>query len=82
MTTSFRNGRYTGKRVIGPANGPANGQADAATVKAVRERRPAVKYLFACLECGNKFPRTITSHTYDVRCPKCGGYDTEPEGLA
>lgn len=29
-----------------------------------------------CLECGAKFSRKITPSTTEVKCPKCGGYDT------
>jgi len=31
-----------------------------------------------CNECGHTFTRSIGRNTYEVRCPKCGGYDTEP----
>jgi len=31
-----------------------------------------------CMECGHKFKRVIARHTVNIRCPKCGGYDTEP----
>jgi Zn finger protein HypA/HybF involved in hydrogenase expression len=31
-----------------------------------------------CNECGKKFKKKITSKTVEVKCPKCGGYDTEP----
>jgi Zn finger protein HypA/HybF involved in hydrogenase expression len=30
-----------------------------------------------CLECGAKFKRTITAHTFEIPCPKCHGIDTE-----
>ena len=30
-----------------------------------------------CNECGKAFTRFIKSSTVDVRCPGCGGYDTE-----
>ena len=30
-----------------------------------------------CLECDHKFKKKITESTYEVRCPKCGGYDTD-----
>lgn len=32
-----------------------------------------------CNECGKKFSRTIKKNTYEIRCPKCRGYDTEPD---
>lgn len=31
-----------------------------------------------CIECGHKFNKNIKKGTYEVKCPKCGGYDTEP----
>ena len=31
-----------------------------------------------CLECGAKFNKLITAHTFEIKCPKCGGIDTEP----
>lgn len=34
-----------------------------------------------CNECGHKFKRTIRENTFEIRCPKCHGYDTEPTGL-
>jgi phage FluMu protein Com len=30
-----------------------------------------------CIECGHRFARVIGPGTYEVRCPKCGGYDTD-----
>jgi len=30
-----------------------------------------------CLECNKKFNKVITDRTYEVRCPRCKGYDTE-----
>ena len=32
-----------------------------------------------CNECGKHFQKNITSSTVEVKCPACGGYDTEPE---
>lgn len=32
---------------------------------------------FECMECGNKFKKKIGPKTFEVKCPKCGGYDTE-----
>ena len=37
---------------------------------------------FNCNECGRKFKRKIGKNTYEVKCPKCGGYDTEPDFMA
>ena len=31
-----------------------------------------------CNECGAKFTKKIGPKTTEVKCPKCGGYDTEP----
>jgi DNA polymerase II large subunit len=28
-----------------------------------------------CLECGKKFKRAVV--TFDIKCPKCGGYDID-----
>jgi len=30
-----------------------------------------------CNECGKRFKKNITSSTVEVKCPACGGYDTE-----
>jgi DNA-directed RNA polymerase subunit RPC12/RpoP len=30
-----------------------------------------------CLECGANFTRKIGKTTYEVKCPKCKGVDTE-----
>jgi hypothetical protein len=32
-----------------------------------------------CLECGHRFKKTIGPKTFEVRCPKCKGYDTDVE---
>ena len=31
-----------------------------------------------CMECGKEFKRKIGKNTYDIKCPKCHGYDVEP----
>lgn len=31
-----------------------------------------------CMECGKKFKKKLGKNTVEVKCPKCGGYDTEP----
>jgi len=31
-----------------------------------------------CRECGRKFKKIIGPKTFEVKCPKCGSYDTEP----
>jgi len=33
-----------------------------------------------CNECNHTFKRVIGKNTFEVRCPKCKGYDTEPSG--
>jgi hypothetical protein len=30
-----------------------------------------------CLECGAKFKKKIGPKTTEVKCPKCGSYDTD-----
>ena len=30
-----------------------------------------------CLECGKLFSKHLGPCTYEVRCPKCGSYDTD-----
>ena len=30
-----------------------------------------------CLECDHRFKKVILAGTCSVKCPKCGGYDTE-----
>ena len=30
-----------------------------------------------CRECGKKFKKTLGKKTVEVKCPKCGGYDTD-----
>jgi len=30
-----------------------------------------------CLECDRVFSKVIGPSTVEVKCPKCGGYDTE-----
>lgn len=33
--------------------------------------------LMECMECGHKFKKNLSSNTFEVKCPKCGGYDVE-----
>ena len=35
------------------------------------------KARMSCNECGHHFNKTIGPKTFEVKCPKCGGYDTE-----
>lgn len=30
-----------------------------------------------CNECGKKFKKKLGKNTFEVKCPKCGSYDTE-----
>ena len=30
-----------------------------------------------CMECGHKFKKKIGKNTVEVKCPKCGGFDTD-----
>jgi Zn finger protein HypA/HybF involved in hydrogenase expression len=32
----------------------------------------------ACIECGHRFRKKLGAFTFEVKCPKCGSYDTEP----
>jgi Zn finger protein HypA/HybF involved in hydrogenase expression len=41
----------------------------------------AYKTRLVCNECNHRFNKTIGANTSEVKCPKCGGYDTEPAGL-
>ena len=40
--------------------------------------RKAFRFKVLCNECGKYFTKTITAGTLEIKCPKCGGYDTEP----
>ena len=31
-----------------------------------------------CLECNTRFKRKIGRKTFEIKCPKCKGYDTFP----
>ena len=39
-----------------------------------------VKTQMRCNECGKEFSKAIGPKTFEVKCPKCGSYDTEPTG--
>lgn len=30
-----------------------------------------------CMECGHQFKKKLGKNTFEVKCPKCKGYDTE-----
>lgn len=38
----------------------------------------AVTTQMQCMECGRKFKKKIGPKTFEIKCPKCGSYDTEP----
>ena len=38
----------------------------------------AQKTEMECMECEHKFKKTIKKGTFEIKCPKCGSYDTEP----
>ena len=33
--------------------------------------------LMECMECGHKFDKRISPTTFEIKCPKCGGYDVD-----
>jgi len=33
--------------------------------------------LMECMECGYKFKKNLSPNTFEVKCPKCGGYDVD-----
>ncbi|MFA4971295.1 MAG: hypothetical protein WC683_01695 [bacterium] len=39
----------------------------------------AVGTRMLCNECGARFRKKLGKSTFEVKCPKCGGYDTEPD---
>jgi len=41
--------------------------------------KKAKRVQMRCNECGHRFKKTIGPRTFEVRCPKCRSYDTEPE---
>jgi DNA-directed RNA polymerase subunit RPC12/RpoP len=32
------------------------------------------------MECGKKFRKAVGKNTFEIKCPGCGGFDTEPMG--
>jgi len=56
------------------ASQPGYGQGAMTQTIPEGEKTPMV-----CQECGHRFKKTIGKGTFEVKCPKCGGYDTEPE---
>ena len=41
-----------------------------------------MKMKFECFECGHKFIGTVTKNMVEKKCPKCKGYDVEPDYMA
>ncbi len=39
-------------------------------------KHPRIK--MQCMECLKRFKKIIGPKTFEVKCPKCGSYDTEP----
>jgi hypothetical protein len=37
----------------------------------------AEKTEMECMECGKKFKKKLSAKAFEVKCPKCGGYDTD-----
>jgi len=46
--------------------------------KYLGEAKNSDKTQMQCIECGKRFKKKIGSKTFEVKCPKCGSYDTEP----
>ena len=44
------------------------------TIKTIK----ADKVAMVCVECGKLFKKVFGPTTFEVRCPGCGSYDTEP----
>lgn len=38
------------------------------------------KTKMVCYECDAEFSKKIGAKTFEVKCPKCGGYDTDVGG--
>lgn len=70
---NLANELYNGPSWNSPAPGAAGPGPMTQTIPEA-EKTPMV-----CQECGAHFKKTIGKGTVEVKCPKCGGYDTEPE---
>lgn len=46
--------------------------------KYLGEAKPSQSTQMKCMECGHKFKKKLGKNTFEVKCPKCKGYDTEP----
>ena len=47
------------------------------TVKESEVKEASQQTPMVCHECGKKFKKKIGKGTAEVKCPKCGGYDTD-----
>ena len=43
-------------------------------------KKPNSNMLIKCMECGKKFRKAVGKNTFEIKCPGCGGFDTEPMG--
>jgi len=43
----------------------------------INRKRTQSSSQLQCIECGHKFKKKIGMRTIEVKCPKCGSYDTE-----
>jgi DNA-directed RNA polymerase subunit RPC12/RpoP len=48
------------------------------TFKQILEAKKSESTQLQCMECGKRFKKKIGKNTFEVKCPKCGSYDTEP----
>jgi len=54
------------------------GVSKAAFIKGTDAKDSRVKdALMECMECGYKFKKNLSPNTFEVKCPKCGGYDVD-----
>jgi len=62
-------------------NGPSwnASQPGAAGPGAMTQTIPEEKTPMICRECGHRFKKTIGKGTFEVKCPKCGSFDTDIE---
>ena len=47
-------------------------------IEAIDKTGPPWTIQMQCMECGKKFKKKLGAKTFEVKCPKCGSYDTEP----
>lgn len=48
---------------------------------ATRKRKRRKGTSMQCMECGRKFKKVLGPNTFEVKCPGCGSYDTEPDSV-